>query len=188
MRRGAWAAAGLLLASACGQASSEDQARPAAQESEGMAELRAGFLDQFDETVSKLEQLAEAMPPERYAWAPMEGVASVARAHMHIARYNYMIPDQSLGVAPPQGIDYEALEESVTDKAEVARVMRASAAHARAVIAGLSDEELASSKVLFGQEKPAWAVVLQMLSHMNEHLGQQIAYARMNQVVPPWSR
>jgi hypothetical protein len=26
-----------------------------------------------------------------------------------------------------------------------------------------------------------------MLNHLHEHLGQSIAYARMNAVVPPWS-
>jgi hypothetical protein len=35
---------------------------------------------------------------------------------------------------------------------------------------------------------PRWAVMLQLVAHMNEHLGQSIAYARANDVVPPWSR
>jgi uncharacterized damage-inducible protein DinB len=41
---------------------------------------------------------------------------------------------------------------------------------------------------LYGRELPRWGVLVQLVAHMNEHLGQSIAYARMNGVVPPWSR
>jgi uncharacterized damage-inducible protein DinB len=40
---------------------------------------------------------------------------------------------------------------------------------------------------LYGRDVGEWAVLLQLVTHMNEHLGQSIAYARMNGVTPPWS-
>ena len=55
------------------------------------------------------------------------------------------------------------------------------------------DEELpgtlvhATAVALEDERVGEWAVLLQLLAHMNEHLGQSIAYARMNGVVPPWS-
>ena len=52
----------------------------------------------------------------------------------------------------------------------------------------MSDADLAKPAELYGREVESWAVLLQLLTHMNEHLGQAIAYARMNRVVPPWSR
>jgi uncharacterized damage-inducible protein DinB len=58
--------------------------------------------------------------------------------------------------------------------------------HVRAVVAGLKDPSKATRQ--YGRAVPEWSVLLQLVAHMNEHLGQSIAYARMNGVVPPWSR
>jgi uncharacterized damage-inducible protein DinB len=52
----------------------------------------------------------------------------------------------------------------------------------------MSDEQLAKSTTLYGRTVPQWAVLFQLVAHMNEHLGQSIAYARSNGVVPPWSQ
>ncbi len=60
--------------------------------------------------------------------------------------------------------------------------------HVRGVVDGMSDADLAGPVELYGREVAGWAVLLQLITHMNEHLGQEIAYARMNGVVPPWSR
>ena len=51
----------------------------------------------------------------------------------------------------------------------------------------LDDAALASDTRLYGRTVDRWAVLVQLVAHMNEHLGQSIAYARMNGVVPPWS-
>ena len=48
-------------------------------------------------------------------------------------------------------------------------------------------EALGRTTTLYGRDVGEWAVMLQLVTHMNEHLGQSIAYARMNGVVPPWS-
>lgn len=151
-------------------------------------DFRPEFIGQFEASARKLVALAEAMPAESYSWQPMEGVASVARAYMHVARYNYMYPDQNLGVPAPAGVEYETLEETVTDKDEVLAVLSASLDHLRGVVAGMSDADLEAPTRLYGREVASWAVLLQLVTHMNEHLGQQIAYARMNRVAPPWSR
>lgn len=107
---------------------------------------------------------------------------------MHVARYNYMYPDMYLGVGAPAGVDYASLEERVTTKDEAVRVLASSMGHVRGILDGMSDADLAKPAELYGREVESWAVLLQLLTHMNEHLGQAIAYARMNRVVPPWSR
>jgi len=151
-------------------------------------DFRAEFMGQFGASARKLVALAEAMPAESYSWTPMEGVLNVARVYMHIARYNYMYPHLNLGIDPPQDLDYRSLEESVTDKNEALPILAASMDHVRTVVGGMSDAELAAPVELYGREVASWAVLLQLVTHMNEHLGQSIAYARMNRVVPPWSR
>jgi hypothetical protein len=40
----------------------------------------------------------------------------------------------------------------------------------------------------FGHDMTARAVLIALDGHVNEHLGQSIAYARANNVTPPWSK
>lgn len=151
--------------------------------------FREEFLGQFDASARKLVALAQAMPAERFNWRPGEGVASVAEAYMHIARYNYYYPADALSVAAPAGLDYDGFErEENPPKERVVEVLQRSMDHVREVANGLSSEDLARTTRLYGRDVPQWAVLLQLLAHMNEHLGQEIAYARMNGVTPPWSR
>ena len=160
---------------------------PAAAAQASPTDFRTEFLAQFDASAGKLVALAEAMPAERFDWRPSEGVASVAEAYTHIARYNYVYPRQGLGVAVPAGMDLDAMEARRA-KAEVVEALRASLQHVRTAVSGMSDADLAAPARLYGRDITRWAVLFQLITHMNEHLGQEIAYARMNGVVPPWSR
>lgn len=150
--------------------------------------FRDEFLGQFDASAEKLVALARAIPAEHYGWEPMEGVASVAQAFMHIARYNYGYPATALGVPAPAGIDYESWEAQVTDKERAVAILERSMEHVRQVARGMDAAALEKQTRLYGRDVPQWAVLFQLITHMNEHLGQEIAYARMNGVVPPWSR
>lgn len=149
--------------------------------------FREEFLRQFNNSMVKFIELAEAMPEDRYAWSPGEGVMPVARVYAHVARYNYYYPATSLSVPAPGGEDADAMEQ-MTGKAEVVDFLRRSRDHVRQVVTGMTDEQLAATTRLYGRDVPQWAVLLQLVAHMNEHLGQSIAYARMNGVVPPWSQ
>lgn len=148
--------------------------------------LKQELLGQFDASMRKFLALAEAMPADKYGWSPGAGVMSVARVYAHVARYNYLYPATSLGAPAPEGRDAEATEE-LADKDQLLRRLRESAAHVREV-AGRLPAGLGDQTTLYGRQVPQWAVLLQLVAHMNEHLGQSIAYARMNGVVPPWSR
>jgi uncharacterized damage-inducible protein DinB len=148
-------------------------------------DFRTEFDRQFEASARKLVALAEAMPQETFDWRPMDGVASVVEVFMHIARYNYMYPDQNLGIEAP--IAYADLEADVTDKAGAVQILTASMEHVRAVVRDMSEADLNASTRLYGRDVAKWAVLLQLVAHMNEHLGQSIAYARMNHVAPPWS-
>ena len=161
---------------------------PAQAHAQDTPDFRAEFKGQLEATARKLVALSEAMPAETYAWSPMEGVMTVASVYRHVARYNYMYPDLNLGIDPPKGMDYQSLEEGGTDKDEVIGLLNASMDHVRTVVDGMSDADLAAPVELYGRQVASWAVLLQLVTHMNEHLGQAIAYARMNRVVPPWSR
>ena len=160
---------------------------PAPTLAQDPASFRQTWRAEFEASARKVVALAEAMPAETYSWQPMEGVATVASAYMHIARYNYQLPHLNMGVDPPEGVEYATFEDAFTTKDEVLEVLRASMDHVRTVVDGMSDEDMAAMVNLYGREVAKWGVLFRLVAHMNEHLGQQIAYARSNRVVPPWS-
>jgi len=134
-----------------------------------------------------MTMLSEAVPAGLYAWRPSDEVFTVARVYAHIARYNYLYLVENVGVAPPPGVDWRNLE-SLTDKAAVREALLASIDFARAAIAELDAEDAGRTVQLYGRQVPVWAVLFQLVAHMNEHVGQAIAYARSNEIAPPWSR
>ncbi len=144
------------------------------------------LLQQFDASMEKFIALADAMPASVYGWSPGPGVMTVARVYSHVIRYNYLYPATSLGVPAPSGRDGDGTEE-ISDKAHIVTMLRESRDHVRQVVRNLPPD-LAQRTKLYGREVSQAAVLLQLVAHMNEHLGQSIAYARMNEIVPPWSR
>ena len=146
--------------------------------------FRADFLANLDDVQSKIVELAAAMPEEKYNWRPAPGVRSVSEVFMHIAGANYLL-STFLGVEPPAGLDSD-LEKHVTRKAEVLAQLRKSFEHLRNATATVNDLE--TRVKMFGSATTQRGVMMTMLSHLHEHLGQSIAYARMNGVTPPWSR
>jgi uncharacterized damage-inducible protein DinB len=162
-------------------------ATPALSAQSAATDYRDEFLSHFGRSSMKMTRLAAAMPESAYTWSPGEGVMSVARVYMHIARYNYLYLDGSLGVPAPEGVDWRNFE-SVTDKATIEAALAASIEHVQRHVEAMSEADLTRMTTLYGRDVPGWAVLFQLLSHMNEHVGQSVAYARMNDVVPPWSR
>lgn len=150
-------------------------------------DYRDEFLDHFERSSAKLVQLSDAMPETLYAWSPGEGVMSVERVYAHIARYNYLYLEESLGIPAPEGIEVANLE-STTGKGDVTDLLRRSIDHVRGRASAMTEEELTELTTLYGRQVAGWAVLFQLLAHMNEHVGQSVAYARMNGIVPPWSR
>ena len=173
-----WVVALALPLAAHGQAATA--AKPAAP----ATGLRAELLTSLDDAAKKVVELAEAMPPEKLAWRPGEGVRSTSEVFMHIAGGNYFLPT-FIGVQAPAGLTRDMEKE--TDKAKILDALRKSYEHARQAINGVPDAELDKKIKLFGREATQREALLLMVNHSHEHLGQAIAYARMNGVVPPWT-
>ncbi|MFN0178343.1 MAG: DinB family protein [Gemmatimonadales bacterium] len=178
MRYG-WMVVGVTMAGA-GASAARAQAAPST--AGGFA---AEIMLQFNESMNKFVALAEAMPADKYGWSPAPGVMTVAKVYAHVARYNYLYPATSLGVAAPAGQDADAAED-LAAKAQLVARLKESRDHIKSVVAGLRDPGQETAQ--YGRKLPQWSVLLQLVAHMNEHLGQSIAYARMNGIVPPWSR
>ena len=156
--------------------------------------LRAALLADLDVLQEKYSGLAGALN-EHYAWRPAEGVRSVSEVFMHVAGANIYLP-VVLGVAPPEGMEIDSPDgvfermgelEQTTDPSSVRETLRTSVDHARHVIETVPEEEFEEKVQMFGQMFTKRQVLIGMITHMHEHLGQMVAYARMNGVVPPWS-
>jgi len=150
-------------------------------------EVRDELMGQFNSSMRKMIALADAMPAETYTWSPGEGVMEVGHVYMHLARYNYLYPTQNLGKTLPDGIEMDQME-SVREKDVILAALRRSQEWVEGAVGAMTAEELAEGTQLYGRDVAKWAVLVQLISHMKEHVGQSIAYARMNGVVPPWSR
>lgn len=147
--------------------------------------FRGAFLAQQDGVEKELLSLAEATPAEKFLWRPAEGVRSVSEVYVHVAFANYLLTG-FIGAKTPEGIS-GGMEKTVTQKAAVIDALKKSFAHLRAAVAATPDADLDKPVKLFGHDSTVLGVLLAVATHEHEHLGQSIAYARMNGIVPPWS-
>jgi uncharacterized damage-inducible protein DinB len=167
-------------------------AAPTAAAAPAVVEALIRDIAQLEE---KLLGLADAIPEDKYGWRPGEGVRSVGEVVMHVAADNYFMPVYA-GVAAPEatGIksgDYpsvQAYEQRTATKAEALQAARESFAHLRSAMQGTNDAFLGATHDIFGMQMTGLDLWVITTTHLHEHLGQMIAYARTNGVVPPWSR
>jgi uncharacterized damage-inducible protein DinB len=145
--------------------------------SEAVAELKAAQ----DELVS----LAQAMPQEKYTWRPMEGVRSVSEVYLHVAAANFGLTAVA-GAPPYPGFKFQGFEKSTTDKTKIIDLLNQSFDYAEKSIANMSEADMSKPRNFQGFNTVG-AVVFHIVAHAHEHLGQSIAYARMNHIVPPWT-
>jgi hypothetical protein len=139
----------------------------------------------------KFRGLAEAFDEGQYDWRPMEGVRSVrevlalaiAEAHLFPTGWGYDAPPGSAA-----GFRAEMERAGALSKAEILADLDTSFDFLIGVVEGMSETERMSDGEYFGRPMPVHASVATAMNDMHEHLGQLIAYARTNEVVPPWSR
>ena len=133
-------------------------------------------------------QLAQAIPADKYSWAPKAGVRSVAEVCTHIISANYFFGSK-LGGKIPDGVKMETLEKDLKTKEAIAAELKRSYEMIIAAIKSTNDAALpAKVEFPFPGEFTSMSAILISLGHTNEHLGQLIAYARMNGITPPWSQ
>ena len=76
----------------------------------------------------------------------------------------------------------------VTDKKEVIDHLTKGFAYAKAQLEAIDPATLTGKRTLMGQPRSTTQIALLIGGDLHEHLGQMIAYARMNKIVPPWSK
>jgi len=173
------------MPSARGQNSPDPKgpAMPAAAPTVG---FRAEFLEEVNYYEQRYNRLAEAMAAEKYTWRPAEGVRSVGEFFTHIIAANYGAA-RALGTAPPASLDFKSITALSGDKPKVLQALKDSFAHFRSAIVALNDADADKPQKMFGRQTTLRGSFIIISGHFGEHLGQSIAYARVNGIVPPWT-
>lgn len=162
----------------------------AAQQGSVTADISADL----DRVQQQLTQLAGAFPADKWDWRPAEGVRSVGEVYMHLLSENYLLAAATGTPAPSEtgikGSDYQtalAYEKTKLSREAVMAELEKSFAALKKSLSTLTHESLAQASAL-GAQSSNQRVMLFASAHSHEHLGQLIAYARMNNITPPWSR
>ena len=182
VRRGIAAAALLVTASAGAQA-------PA----------RSGLMGDLMKDVSDLQGkmvgLAKTVPVAKYDWRPGMGVRSIGEVFLHVSGDNYVMPwgvgvqpDPATGIKMNDFSSVGAFEKQKLDRDAMVAAMDKSFAHLLKAMSDTPDAKLEDHVKLFGMEMTVRQMWVMTTTHLHEHLGQSIAYARTNDVVPPWSK
>jgi len=185
----------LLLAAACasGEGGGDAQASAATAASGWTEDDLVGYLTKRIETArDKFVQMADAVPDSAWGYRPMEGVRSFGEVFIHIAADNWAPVWMDLGLTEetPVGRSMDAMREyqaNARSKAETKEELERSF---RYLLAALdASRGHFTDRVMMGETE--WGLGemwIALATHMHEHLGQSIAYARANRIVPPWSR
>lgn len=152
----------------------------------GGSAVKAEVLRQIDDAEKKLVALAEATPAEKYGWRPSDKVRSTGEVFTHVAAGNYFLPTL-WGATMPEGVNPREFDKDAGDKAKVIDGLKKSFEHVRHLVAAASDADLDKATKVFDHDGTAREVMMIIATHAHEHLGQAIAYARMNGITPPWS-
>jgi len=146
------------------------------------AGMQAAFAKDAGTLSEKFTALAGVMSG-KYEWKPGQGVRSVSEVFNLIVKENGLLAGVLSGTpnagAPPAPI---------TDPVKMQEALKASYLNLQKAITGLSDNDLQTTVKLFGRDWTKQDALMHILADQHEHLGQSIAYARSNGVVPPWSK
>lgn len=154
-----------------------------AQAPEGIWE---GYDGEWKHVSQQLIALAEATPPEKFAWRPAAGVRSTSEVYMHLVLANFYLLSVTGPKMPPDL--KETMEKSVTSKPEVIAWLKRSLQAVKDAHLAETPTDLQRKVHIADRDATVDGMYLRIIVHANEHMGQLVAYARMTGVVPPWSK
>ncbi|PYT13448.1 MAG: hypothetical protein DMG59_20380 [Acidobacteria bacterium] len=194
---------GLVLALAIAPVFLSAQQKASSKPAPPISPLRQDVLNGFDGAAGEALALAKAVAEDKYSWRPMEGVRSFGEVFVHMAGSTLLFCSYA-GVKQPQGPARDlaavymkrgfelpeifAAEAAITDKAKILAIMGQSFEQGRDLIRNMPAADLEKSVQFFGRPITMQGLLILMGNHLHEHLGQAIAYARVNHIVPPWSQ
>ncbi len=150
--------------------------------------IRAEIVKELNEAEEKITSLANDFPQAKCTWRPEEGVRSVSEVILHVAAANYFILSFA-GIKPPEEMKMDNdFDKKTTNKEEVLSFVKTAYAFTIDKIMSMKDKDLEKMVDFFGSNITTRHLLIKMAGHNHEHLGQLVAYARMNGIEPSWSK
>jgi uncharacterized damage-inducible protein DinB len=175
-----------LRVGATGASAQNSDAAASADHTAPSYDMKAQSLADLQGVQKKFVDLANALPADKLTWRPSADSRSFAEVFLHVAGERYGILGL-MGVAPPAGFDGKTFEKSTTDRARIVEELNKSWEFTQKAISGMTNADFAKLLPKLGPQANAGDVVYILVADAHEHLGQSVAYARENGIVPPWT-
>jgi hypothetical protein len=189
MRKLFFATLALALVANLGATQAFAQAPAASQPVDKTApsyDMKAQAMLDMDLQNKKVISLVEVLPQDKLNWRPSPDARSFAEVFLHISGERYQILALG-GVTPPAGFDPKTYEKSTTDKAKILADLKKTGDFTQATIGAMTNADFAKLLPSLGPEANAGDVIYILVADCHEHMGQLVAYARENDIVPPWT-
>jgi uncharacterized damage-inducible protein DinB len=175
-----------LSAGTIGASAQNSDAAASADHTAPSYDMKGQSLADLQAVQKKFVDLANALPADKLTWRPSAESRSFAEVFLHVAGERYQILGL-MGTAPPAGFDGKTFEKSTTDRARIVEELNKSWDFAQKAINDMSNADFAKLLPKLGPQANAGDVVYILVADAHEHLGQSVAYARENGIVPPWT-
>ena len=190
MRRTKWLLVPALVL-ACAAAAQAQGSKPAARRTPSQS-----LETLFRIVESRLVGVADAMPADKYQFAPtageFKGVRTFGQQLKHAAATNYILAAAVLGEKPPADAGDETGPESVRTKAEIVEYLKGSFAYLHKALEAIDEKNEVVASIPISPLQAGTAtrlgLTVEALIHAYDHYGQTVEYLRMNGIVPPASR
>jgi uncharacterized damage-inducible protein DinB len=149
-------------------------------------DMKGQSLLDLENVQKKFVDLAKAIPDDKLTWRPSADSRSFAEVFLHVAGERYGILGL-MGVTKPEGFNGKTFEKSTIDKAQIIAELNKSWQFTEKAIKGMSNADFAKLVPKLGPQANEGDVIYILVADAHEHLGQSVAYARENGIVPPWT-
>jgi hypothetical protein len=149
-------------------------------------DMKAQALFDLEAVQKKFVDLANTVPADKLTWRPSTDSRSFAEVFLHVAGERYGILGL-MGAEAPAGFDRKTFEKSTTDRTQIVAELNKSFDFTKKAIGGMTNADFAKLLPKLGPQANAGDVVYILVADAHEHLGQSVAYARENGIVPPWT-
>jgi len=167
-------------------AAAPDQNSAAADHTAPSYDMKGQSLLDLEGVQKKFVDLANTIPTDKLTWRPSEDSRSFAEVFLHVAGERYGILSL-MGATPPEGFNGKTFEKSTTDRVQIVAELNKSWEFTQKTINSMSNADFAKLLPKLGPDANAGDVVYILVGDAHEHLGQAVAYARENGIVPPWT-
>jgi hypothetical protein len=143
-------------------------------------------------TEKEVVSAADAMPEEKYSFAPTAGEFTGARTFAqqvkHLAANNYRMAAYILTQTPTPDQESETGPAAVRSKAQIMDYVKGSFAAVHRAVAVVNEGNMVEPLAVPPRQNTRLQLAVDAVAHSYDHYGQMVEYLRMNGIVPPASR